>query len=62
MSADNADKHCPVLPPEVKKAHWAIDDPSRAGGTDKEVMDVFRATRDEICEHVCRLINELGIE
>jgi arsenate reductase len=58
----HADEHCPVLPPYVKKLHWAIDDPARATGTDAEVMAVFRATRDEIHERVSRLMNKLGIE
>jgi arsenate reductase len=58
----HADKHCPVLPSQVKKLHWTIDDPAMAVGTDAEVMDVFRTTHDEIRERVSRLITELGIE
>jgi arsenate reductase len=57
----HADEHCPVLPPHIKKLHWPLDDPARATGTEDEIMGVFRSTRDEIREHVTRLLKEPGI-
>ena len=38
----DADKNCPILPPNVKKEHWGFDDP--AGKTWTE----FQRVRDEI--------------
>lgn len=42
----DADKNCPVLPPNVTKAHWGFDDP--AG---KEWAE-FQRVRDEIGERI----------
>ena len=44
----NADERCPVLPPEVRRLHWPMDDPARARGTPEEILAVFRRTRDKI--------------
>ena len=44
----NADERCPVLPPEVKKLHWPLEDPAAAKGTDAEVLAKFRDIRDQI--------------
>jgi arsenate reductase len=44
----HADEQCPVLPPSVKKVHWPLTDPAKATGTDEEIMNEFRATRDDI--------------
>jgi len=45
---DHADKHCPVLPAGTCKEHWPLDDPAQAGGTEEEILDVFRTTRNEL--------------
>lgn len=42
----DADKNCPVLPPNVTKAHWGFDDP--AGREWAE----FQRVRDEIGERI----------
>ncbi|MHB8534722.1 MAG: arsenate reductase (thioredoxin) [Sulfuricaulis sp.] len=48
----HADEHCPVLPPGMRKQHWPLADPAQARGTEEEIMQVFRATRDEIKNRV----------
>lgn len=48
----HADEHCPVLPPGVQKKHWPLEDPAKATGTEEQIMAKFRATRDEIKNHV----------
>ncbi len=58
----NADEHCPLLPAEVHKEHWPLADPAQATGTDKEIMDAFRATRDEVKKRVDELIDRLERE
>lgn len=44
----NADQVCPVFPGQVKRYHWAFDDPAHAEGTEEEQYEVFLRVRDEI--------------
>jgi arsenate reductase len=45
----HADQHCPVLPPRVRKLHWAIEDPAVQSERDSdEVLAAFRQARDVI--------------
>ncbi|NOQ87291.1 MAG: arsenate reductase (thioredoxin) [Gammaproteobacteria bacterium] len=52
----HADEHCPVLPADTKKEHWPLEDPAKAGGTEEEIMNVFRASRDDIEQRVKNLL------
>lgn len=51
----DAEERCPVTPPHVRRLHWPLPDPARAGGGEDEVMAVFRRVRDEIRERVAAL-------
>ena len=55
----HADEHCPVLPAGTNKLHWPLDDPAKAEGSEEEIMDVFRASRDDIKERVRKLLQQL---
>ena len=55
----HADEHCPILPPGTKKEHWPLEDPAKAQGTDEEVMEQFRASRDDIESRVKELLQRL---
>jgi arsenate reductase len=44
----NADQACPMFPGQVNRYHWGFEDPAHAKGTDEEVLNVFRAVRDQI--------------
>ena len=55
----HADEHCPMVPAGTEKMHWPLDDPARAEGDEEAVLQVFRASRDEIRNRVRRLIEEL---
>ena len=44
----HADEHCPVLPGHTCKEHWPLDDPAKATGNEVEIMQKFRAIRDDI--------------
>lgn len=55
----HADEQCPVLPRGMKKLHWPLVDPANAVGTVQEVMDQYRATRDEVEVRVRALLAEL---
>ncbi|GMR08631.1 MAG: thioredoxin-dependent arsenate reductase [Gammaproteobacteria bacterium] len=58
----HADKHCPVLPAGTRKEHWPLDDPASATGSEEEIMAVFRASRDDICQRAADLIQRLEQE
>jgi arsenate reductase len=45
---DHAKKECPVFGGNAKRIHKPFKDPISATGTDEEVLNAFRKTRDEI--------------
>ncbi len=45
---DDAAENCPVWLGKGKRAHNSFLDPAKAEGSEAEVMDVFRAVRDDI--------------
>lgn len=55
----NADERCPVLPPEVKRLHWPLEDPTAARGSDAEILAKFREIRDQIEARIRELIRTL---
>ncbi len=55
----DADKSCPKTPPEIRRLHWPIDDPSGIRGTEQEIMDAFRTARDRIREKIAELIEDI---
>ena len=58
----HADENCPVLPAHVRKEHWPLDDPAKATGSEEEIMQVFRASRDDIKQRVADVIERLKNE
>jgi arsenate reductase len=56
----HADEQCPVLPAGVKKVHWPLTDPAKATGTEDEIMDQFKATREEVETRVRGLLGKLA--
>ena len=58
----HADEHCPILPDGTQKIHWPLDDPAKAEGTEAEIMEVFRASRDDIRRRVIDLLKKLKSE
>lgn len=45
---DNAKESCPIFPGPCIRAHWPLQDPADAIGTNEDKMEVFRRVRDEI--------------
>jgi arsenate reductase len=58
----HADEHCPALPAGINKIHWPLEDPARATGSDELVMQVFRASRDDIRRRVQELLDTLSVK
>lgn len=57
LCSDAADK-CPVIPSNVKRAHWGFDDPAKAQGTEAEKWLVFQQVRDAIEEKIQAFASE----
>jgi len=56
---DNAKESCPVFTGHVKhRLHIGFADPAGAVGTDEEIMDVYRKTRDEIKKEFSKLYSQ----
>lgn len=53
---DSAAEECPVWLGKGKRAHHSFPDPAKAEGTDEEVMNVFRAVRDDIEKEMIKLL------
>lgn len=45
---DEAQQNCPVLPGVPNAAHWSIEDPSAAQGSEEERLEYFRQARDRL--------------
>lgn len=56
----HADEHCPTLPAGTRREHWPLDDPAKASGDEEQIMNVFRASRDDIKQRVSELINRIS--
>lgn len=56
---DHARENCPYLPGNAKRVHHSFPDPAKATGTEEEIMNAFRVTRDEIREWCQQMIAEI---
>jgi len=54
----SAEERCPVLPLQVKRLHWPLEDPARVRGTEAEILATFREVRDRIETCVRALVSE----
>ncbi len=57
----HANESCPVLPPEVKRLHWPLEDPAAATGTAAEISAKFREIRDQIEARVRVLLRDISL-
>ena len=39
---------CPVLPKSIIHEHWGLPDPAKATGTEDQILDQFRAVREDL--------------
>lgn len=53
---DSAAEECPVWLGNGKRVHHSFPDPAKTEGTDEEVMEVFRAVRDDIEKEMIALL------
>lgn len=55
---DHAKENCPHIPSLAKKFHKNFSDPSKVTGTEEEIANAFRKTRDEIKDYCKQFIAE----
>ena len=51
------DENFPAVPVHVRKKYWSLDDPASVTGSEEEISQAFRATRDEVKRRVVSMIN-----
>jgi arsenate reductase (thioredoxin) len=49
---DDANEACPFFPGAANRLHWSFEDPSKAEGSEKERLAVFRSVRDRIRQRI----------
>ena len=49
---DNANESCPIFPHAKNRRHWSFPDPSKATGTQEQVLFVYRQVRDAIKDKI----------
>jgi len=55
---DHAKENCPYFPANAERFHHNFSDPSKVKGSEEEIANAFRATRDEIRDYSKRFIEE----
>jgi arsenate reductase len=55
---DNAKERCPYFPTKAERLHYNFPDPAKAAGSDEEVMQSFRSTRNMIKAYSEKFVNE----
>jgi arsenate reductase (thioredoxin) len=56
---DSAAEECPVWLGKGQKLHHSFYDPAKAEGTDDQVMEAFRAVRDQIDTEIPALLSTI---
>ena len=55
---DNARERCPFFPSGAKKFHHDFPDPAKASGTDEEILQSFRNTRQMIKDYCKKFVED----
>ncbi|PSL50286.1 protein tyrosine phosphatase [Chitinophaga niastensis] len=55
---DNAKERCPFFPSKAEKLHHNFPDPAKAVGSAEEIMESFRAVREEIKQYCEQFVKE----
>jgi len=55
---DNARERCPYFPTRAERFHHNFPDPAKAVGTEEEVLQSFRSTREMIKAYSEQFVNE----
>lgn len=55
---DNAKERCPYFPSKAKKFHYNFPDPAKVTGTEDQIMQQFRETREMIKEYCKAFVSD----
>lgn len=55
---DHAKENCPYFPANAMRFHHNFSDPSKVKGTEEEIANAFRLTRDEIRDYCKKFLEE----
>ena len=58
---DRARQSCPIFP-GARQLHWDLEDPAQVEGTQEQILEAFRRTRDMLEERVRELLAHLQQE
>lgn len=53
---DHASDRCPIFPSSAKRIHYNFTDPTKATGSEEEIMAEFRRVREEIKSYCSALM------
>ena len=52
----DAKDRCPILSEQTNHTHWDLEDPAKARGTEREILDTYRKVRDQIRDKINLLL------
>ncbi len=53
-----AEEECPLFLGKADRLHWGMPDPAAANGADKDRLDAFRNTRNELQQRIADLFRQ----
>lgn len=59
---DNADEQCPLLSPHTIKVHLPLPDPAKMRGSEAELLDEFRESREKVRQRVEFVLEQVALE
>lgn len=59
---DNAEEQCPLLSPHTVKVHLPLPDPAKMRGSEEELLEEFRETREKVRQRVEFVLEQVALE
>lgn len=59
---DNAEEQCPLLSPHTIKVHLPLPDPAKMRGSESELLDEFRESREKVRQRVEFVLEQVALE
>lgn len=59
---DNAEEQCPLLSPHTIKVHLPLPDPAKMRGSEAELLEEFRESREKVRQRVEFVLEQVALE
>lgn len=59
---DNAEEQCPLLSPHTIKVHLPLPDPAKMRGSEPQLLEEFRETREKVRQRVEFVLEQVALE